>query len=166
MYKRISFLFLLMFLFITGCGKDRELEEYNENITNFTTSITEITTQMDEIDPNSEDATLELMGCLNAMQMQFQILAEMDVPREFAAVESLADEASAYMTEAVTLYNEVFSADEYQEEKFLAAQENYNRAMTRLSYISTLLQGEMPEGDNVTITEEDALDFEPVTDVE
>ena len=46
------------------------------------------------------------------------------------------------------------------------AGQNYDRAMTRLSYISTLLQGELPEGDNIIITEEEVLDFEPITETE
>lgn len=167
--KKIHDFFLLMpllLVLLSGCGNDRELEIYNENMTNFTTSIKKITAQMDEINPESEDAELEMMGCLNAMNTQFQMLAQMDVPKEFASVESLADEASAYMSEAVTLYSEIFSANEYQEENVLAAQENYDRAMKRISYISMLLQGELPEGDNITVTKEEALDFEPVTDVE
>ena len=70
------------------------------------------------------------------------------------------------MTEAVSLYHDVFEAEEYDESTADVAVQNYDRAMTRLSYISTLLQGELPEGDNIIITEEEALDFEPVTEAE
>lgn len=166
LFQILLFLCTLSLLFLSGCGKDAKLEEYRESISTFNTNIYDITTRMDEIDTTAASATEELLGCLDELQVQFVILSEMEVPTEFASIESLADEASAYMTEAVLLFNEVYAAEEFQEEKNTAAQENYDRAMIRLSYISSLLQGELPEGDNIIITEEEALDFEPVTEEE
>ena len=164
MRKRILFLTAMLCLCIAGCGKDQKLEEYNENISAFTLNISDISTRMEEIDTTSDTAASEVLVCLDEMQAQFVILSEMEVPKEFASVESLADEASEYMTEAVTLYHQVFEAEEYSEETASIAHENYNRAMKRLSYISSLLQGELPEDDNIIITEEEMLDFEPVTE--
>lgn len=164
MKKTILLLFTLLIVSLSGCGKDEQLEQYKEDITNFNINISDIATRMDNIDTSSEGALTDLLSCLSEMEYQFALLAEMEVPQAFSSVESLADEASEYMTEAVALYNEVFTAEEYPEEKATAAQENYDRAMMRLSYISSLLQGELPEGDNVIITEEEALDFEPVTE--
>ena len=91
-------------------------------------------------------------------------MAEMDVPKEFISIESLADEASEYMTEAVSVYHQVFEASEFDSATADIAGENYDRAMKRLSYISTLLQGELPDDENIIITEEEVLDFEPVTE--
>ena len=164
MKKRILFLAIMLCLCMTGCGKDQKLEEYNENISTFTLNIADISSRMEEIDTTSDTAASEVLICLDEMQEQFIILAEMEVPKEFASIESLADEASEYMTEAVTLYHQVFESEEYSVETASIAQENYNRAMKRLSYISSLLQGELPEGDDVIITEEEMLDFEPVTE--
>ena len=163
--KKKTFLLFLLFLFIfCGCGKDEQLEQYKKDITNFNSNISAIATRMDQIDTTTETAITDVLDCLREMQFQFSLLAEMEVPEAFASVESLADEASTYMTQAVTLYNEVFTAEEYSEEKTTAASENYSRAMTRLSYISSLLQGELPEGKNIVITKEEMLDFEPVTE--
>ena len=164
MKKTLLILLALFTLCFTGCGKDEQLEQYKEDIANFTTSISDIATRMDNIDTTSEDAVSDVLDCLSEMQYQFSLLAEMEVPEAFASVESLADEASEYMIEAASIYGEVFTAEEYSEEKAAAAAENYNRAMTRLSYISSLLQGELPEGENIIITEEENLDFEPVTE--
>lgn len=164
--KVLLFTALMTAFFLGGCGKDAELEEYKENMTAFTENVTDIKLRMEEIDTSSEDAVSNLLGCLDELQVQFENLAQMEVPQKFASVESLADEASAYMTEAVTLYHDVFEAEEYDEATAGVAVQNYDRAMTRLSYISTLLQGELPEGENIIITEEEALDFEPVTETE
>ncbi len=164
MKKTLLILLVLFTLSLTGCGKDEQLEQYKENITTFTNSISAIATRMDNIDTTSEGAVSDVLDCLSQMQYQFSLLAEMEVPEAFASIESLADEASEYMTEAASLYGEVFTAEEYSEEKAAAASENYNRALTRLSYISSLLQGELPEGENIIITEEENLDFEPVTE--
>lgn len=164
MRKKILFLAIMLCLCMTGCGKDQKLEEYNENISAFTLNIADISSRMEEIDTTSATASSEVLTCLDELQEQFMILAEMEVPKEFASIESLADEASEYMTEAVTLYHQFFESEEYSAETASIAQENYNRAMKRLSYISSLLQDELPEGDDVIITEEEMLDFEPVTE--
>jgi len=164
---RIPFLIaLLSMLCITGCGKNAELEKYNEEMTAFTECISDIKLRMDDIDTNSEDAISDLLECLDELEVQFGALAAIEVPKDFAGIESLADEAGSYMTEAVSLYHEVFESSEYDQATADVAEENYDRAMMRLAYISALLQGELPEGDNIIITEEEVLDFEPVTDIE
>ena len=165
-FKALFLIALSSMLYLSGCGKDAELEKYNEEMTTFTENISDIKLRMDDIDPNSEEAVSDLLECLDELEIQFIALADMEVPKDFASIESLADEASSYMTEAVMIYHEVFEADEYDAVNADVAAQNYDRAMMRLSYISTLLQGELPEGDNIIITEEEALDFEPVTDVE
>ena len=101
MKKRILFLAIMLCLCMTGCGKDQKLEEYNENISTFTLNIADISSRMEEIDTTSDTAASEVLICLDEMQEQFIILAEMEVPKEFASIESLADEASEYMTEAL-----------------------------------------------------------------
>lgn len=163
MKKMRSLLLLLLLFCLCGCKKDEQLEEYKKDITNFNTNISAIAARMDTIDTTAEDAVTNVLNCLSEMEYQFKSLSEMEVPKEFASIESLADEASEYMTQATALYNEVFTAEEYSAEKASAAAEHYNRAMTRLSYISSLLQGKLPEGDNIIITEEEVLDFEPIT---
>lgn len=164
MKKRLFALIALISICITGCSKDQDLEIYNENIRAFTLNIADISTRMEEIDTSSDTAASEVLVCLDEMQEQFLTLAAMDVPKEFASIENLADEASEYMTEAVKLYHEVFESEEYSEETASIAQENYNRALKRLSYISSLLQGKLPEGEDIIITEEERLDFEPITE--
>lgn len=157
---------LLSLLTLTGCGKDAKLEQYKEDITAFTENVSDIKLRMEEIDTSSEDAVADLLICLDELNVQFTLLADMEVPKEFISIESLADEAGSYMTEAVSLYHEVFEAEEFDAASADIAAQYYDRAMLRLSYISTLLQGELPEGDNIIITEEEVLDFEPVTEIE
>lgn len=155
---------LLSALCLSGCGKDAALEEYKENMTTFTENVSDIKIRMEEIDTDSEDANTALLSCLDELQVQFTLLSEMEVPNSFSNIESLADEAAEYMTEAVSLYHEVFEATEYDAATADVAAQNYDRAMKRLSYISSLLQGELPDDENIIITEEEVLDFEPVTE--
>lgn len=159
----LSALLLLSFV-LNGCGTDKNLTEYEKNVTAFIDAVSDIKIRMEEIDVNNEDSVVDILICLDEMQEQFYLLAEMDVPKEFVSIESLADEASEYMTEAVSIYHQVFEADEYDAANADVAAQNYDRAMKRLSYISTLLQGELPDDENVIITEEEVLDFEPVTE--
>ena len=83
---------LSLSLFTCGCGKDAELTKYEEEVTAFIDSVGDIKLQMEEIDINSDSAIVDTLICLDKMQEQFYFLAEMDVPKEFANIESLADE--------------------------------------------------------------------------
>lgn len=163
---RYVLLLAVMCIFMMGCGKDKQLDEYMDNMTSFTSGVSAISLKMEQIDTGSDNAITEVLACLDEMDAQFLILADMEVPKEFSSIESLADEASEYMSEAVALYHEIFSTETAPEDDALlsAAQENYDRAMKRISYISSLLQGELPQDDNVFITEEEVPDFTPVTE--
>lgn len=167
--KKIAIVLLLsLFLsLITGCDKDKKLSAFEENMTTFKDNITGISETMDAIDPQSENAVFELISCLDSMNEEFQFLAEIEVPNKFASIESLADEAATYMSEANALYHQYYDeGTTYDETVKETAEENYSRAMKRITYISELLQGKIPEDADISVTEEDALDFEPVTQEE
>ncbi len=148
---------------LTACGSSKDLDTYQENMTAFITETTAIRDNIDAIDTESGDAGSTLLVELDKLDEEFKKMAEFDVPAEFSANESLADEASTYMTESVKLYHEYFDDPEAGEEICDAAYENYKRAFTRISYISSILQGNIPEGENVTVTEDEQTDFDPVT---
>lgn len=145
----------LVALLLCGCGKNESLEKYYDEMNSFTEDIQKSFNVLNSIDPSSENAVEEMLSVMNSLSDSFQILAEIDVPDEFLANESLADEAASYMKEAAVLYAETYSGDSYNESIAEAAQENYNRAVKRLNYISQILQGEMPEDESVTVITED-----------
>ena len=148
---------------LAACGSNKELDTYQENMTAFITETATIRDNIDAIDTESGDAGSSLLTELDKLDEEFKKMAEFEVPDEFSANESLADEASSYMSESVRLYHEYFEDSEAGEEVCNAAYENYKRAFTRISYISSILQGNLPEGENVTITEDEQTDFDPVT---
>ena len=121
---------------------------------------------MDNIDATSDTAIDELLSCLDNMNEQFLFLAAIEVPSKFSNIESLADVASTYMGESVSLYHEYYESTDYDDSVRQAANENYIRAMKRKDYISILLQGNIPDDTEVMVTEEDGLDFQPVTDID
>ena len=167
-YKTSFFLifFLSLLILLTGCGNDKSLTQFQDNMTQFTDNITEITNTLNAIDPTSETATDDLLLCLDNMNEQFQLLSKMEVPSKFSNVETLADEAATYMSEAVSLYHQYYSSTDFDESVRESAGENYGRAMKRIHYISELLQGNIPDDSEVVVTEEDGVDFEPVTEIQ
>lgn len=163
--KRFAALFLIFTLsccFLCGCREDKELTAFNENMTSFYENITSIGSAMDAIDPSSENAVDSMNSCLENMLKEFQFLASMEIPSQFASVEDLADDALEYMQEAVRLYAEAYEEDYVSDPFIQAAGENYESAMKRVNYIATLLQGEIPEG--ARIIESDGIEFEPYTE--
>ena len=151
-------------LVFTGCGEKEELTVYEENMKNFYAEISEIENAIAEIDESSENAVKTLLINMVEMAACFQTLANMEVPMEFISIEELADDASAYMDEAVRLYSEAYEEDYVSDALVQAATENYESAMKRINYIAVLLQGEIPEG--ATVVEGDGTEFEPYSEEE
>lgn len=151
----ILFVSILLSFSLSGCGQT-SLVDFQNDMDVFLKDITKIDTQMNTIDPNSEDAVKEMLECLDAMNNSFKLLAEIEVPKEFAAIETLADEASEYMNLALQYYNEAFEdSDSYNSAKGDAALQYLQRALVRKEYIAIILQGGTPEGEGVTISYED-----------
>lgn len=156
----LSLLGIVLLFTLSGCGESKELKEYEEKMSLFTEELETSAENLSSIDPNEEGAVETMLLNLDNMNDSFQYLAEIPVPSKFSAVEALADDAANYMSEAVSLYHEAYDGEEFLEGSAKLAKENYNRAMKRISYISALLQGQMPEGDGVTV-EESETDFTP-----
>lgn len=142
-----------LLLAFTGCNNDKELEKYKTQMDNFFLEVETIHNTMNSIDPESETALDELFECLDDLDLLFASMAELEVPSDFSNVEELADEASENMTLAVENYHNAYSNDSYNEYTAGTANEYYARANKRLQYIIDILHGELPEGNDVVITE-------------
>ena len=166
MLKRCACVAVLIInmMLLAGCGENEELTVFEENMKNFYTEVSNIENAIAEIDASSENAVETLVINMEEMAACFQSLAQMEVPMEFISVEELAEDASAYMDEAVRLYSEAYEEDYVSDSLIQAATENYESAMKRVKYIAILLQGEIPEG--ATVVEGDGAEFEPYSEEE
>ena len=151
-------LVLFLLLLLTGCGKkDEALEEYQTNMETFFGHIVEFNDNMNAIDVSQGDYVSQMLEYLDALDAEVAWMAQLEVPDAFSAVESLADEASENMTQAVSFYHMAYENGEYDENVEVAAKEYYDRANLRIQYIITLLHGEVLEGEGLTYTEEDGI---------
>ncbi len=155
-YKMMGFGLFLAF-FLTACGQDEALTAYQEDMNTFFEQAAEYNDRMNAIDRNSDTAVTELLGYLDAFAEDIEWMAGLEVPEQFSAVESLADEADENMKEAVALFHAAYDGESFDEPSEQAALEYYDRTNVRLQYIITILHGEIPEGEGVTYTEENAL---------
>ncbi|MDE6404435.1 MAG: hypothetical protein K2M20_02135 [Lachnospiraceae bacterium] len=155
-YKMILVTLLFAFL-LTACGKNEELAAYQEDMNTFFERAAEYNDKMNAIDRESDTAVIELLGYLDAFAEDIQWMAELTVPDQFSAVESLADEADENMKEAVALFHAAYDGESYDEGSEQAALEYYDRTNIRIQYIIMILHGEIPEGEGVTYTEESPL---------
>lgn len=155
--KMIGFCLFLAFL-LTACGgQDEALTAYQEDMNTFFERTAEYNDSMNAIDLNSDTAVVELLGYLDAFADDIEWMAGLEVPDQFSAVESLADEADENMKEAVALFHAACEGETFDEPSYQAALEYYDRTNVRIQYIITILHGEIPEGEGVTYTEENAL---------
>ena len=148
---------------LCGCGNTEKLEAYYDGMMAFQGNIAIITETLDLIDESKTQAPSLVCDQLDKLTEQFKLMAELEVPKNFSGCEELADDAYNYMQEADRLYKEWAADPDNADEQLVdMAKQNYDRALTRVNYISIILQGKVPEGEGITITEEDATDFKPV----
>lgn len=148
---------LFLILLLTACGQEEDLDTYQEDMNTFFERAAEYNEKMNAIDQNSDTKTIELLGYLDAFADDIEWMAGLEVPSQFSVVESLADEADENMKEAVALFHTAYDGETFDAASEQAAREYYERTNVRLQYIITILHGEIPEGEGVTYTEENAL---------
>ena len=148
---------LLCAWLLTGCKEDESLNEYQDNMEIFFNHLAEFNDGMNEVDVNADDAVSQMLEYLDRVDEEVAWMAGLEVPKEFSAVESLADEASENMSQAVTMFHTAYEGEAFDSAIEEAAREYYNRANIRIQYIITILHGEIPEGEGVTYIEEDKI---------
>ncbi len=166
MNHKYKTLFCVLFtaLFFCACGKNEKLTSYEEQMETFFVNIGEIHEEMNSVDMTDQEAAeTTMLGLLDALKAEFDNLAKLEVPKEFISVETLADEAAENMTQAVALYHQLFENETYDTAIAQAASEYYSRANVRFQYIISILHGEIPEGENVTITMDNEKNEEPAS---
>jgi len=110
MTKKYATLLLSMLLCfcLTACGTDPQIIQFEKDINTFCTDISTIDSAINSIDAASVNAVNTLLSNLNQLDKRFQDFALLDFPKDFDYLESMADEASTYMTEAVSYFHKTY----------------------------------------------------------
>ena len=146
---------ILTVALLTGCGDDGELLEYRKEVEEFYAELEERDQAINAISTDTQAASAELLEELDKVNVAFQEFAALEVPRQYASVESLADEAAELMDEAVSQYHVAFSGETINELDASLAYEKYSRAIHRINLIGDLFQGKDLEGEGITVIYED-----------
>lgn len=160
--KSLNIFFLLSLicaLALTGCGSNPELDNYKANMEQFFENVKVYDQSINAIDPESETSATDLLILLDSMDKSFAQMASLEVPDGFPGVDELADEASDYMTEAVSYFHQAYEAETFDPVLADVAKQNYDRANLRIQYILSILHGDLPEE-----IYSDASDDEDTTD--
>ena len=156
----LSVISLLIFS-LCACSKNEELETYKADMETFFTEVSNCNEAMNRIDPNDDDAPAQLLAYIDKLNESFGVMAALEVPQDFQAVEALADEAYDNMTRAALSYHEAYDG-EFNADAEATASQYYERAFVRVQYIITILHGEIPEGEGVTVTTQEAGQIDPI----
>lgn len=136
---------LICALTLTGCGSNPELDNYKANMEQFFENVKVYDQSINAIDPESETSATDLLILLDSMDKSFAQMASLEVPDGFPGVDELADEASDYMTEAVSYFHQAYEAETFDPVLADVAKQNYDRANLRIQYILSILHGNLPE---------------------
>lgn len=147
----ISVAAILTAIMLTACGEDPMLAQFRKDMDAFCTKISEIDTAINSIDADADNAASELLACLDDLDIVFQAFARLDFPEEFDYLESLADESSVFMTEAVKNYHDAYSNGSYNASIAEYAKQYYIKAYKRVQIIISFLHGEIPNDADLTI---------------
>ena len=148
-------------LCFTACGhtnEEKELADFSSSISSFTASIQDANQQINELDVNDANASQELLSILDGLDEKFKELADLSVPEQYQSIETLADEASENMTNAVSYFHSAYEGEAFDEQDADVAYQYYTRAMVRIEYIGYVLVGEIPENDHVKVQEQELND--------
>lgn len=140
---------------LTGCSDDSELNKYQREVEKFYDELAERNDAINAINSDTQAASSELLDELDKVNIAFKNFADLDVPREYASVESLADEAATLMDEAVTQYHQAFAGETINDFDASMAYEKYCRAIVRINYIGDLFQGKKLEGEGISVIYEE-----------
>lgn len=150
---------------VTGCGKqaDSGLEEYKASMTEFYDKLTYYDKSINGIDPDSENAKNQLLAYLDEMNESYKKMAELKIPEQFDSISEIAVEAADYMQMADEFYHLAYDGVFDEDNEQLAAQ-YYQRANSRVQVMLTVLHGEIPTGEGITVTTEEAGQFATISD--
>ncbi len=168
--KRISTIFGCTLLCaslccVSGCGKqaDSGLEEYKASMTEFYDKLSYYDKSINGIDPDSENAKNQLLAYLDEMNESYKTMAELTIPEQFDSISEIAVEAADYMQMADEFYHLAYDGNFDEDNEQLAAQ-YYQRANSRVQVMLTVLHGEIPTGEGITVTTEEAGQFATISD--
>jgi outer membrane murein-binding lipoprotein Lpp len=138
-------------LMLTGCGStskdEKAVAAFSSSISEFTSYLDSANEQINELDTTQKESCDELLDILDEMEIEFENLANLDVPDKYESVKTLAQGASKNMTQAVSYYHYFFEGDTYDSDDSETAYEYYMRAMLEVECIGYILANEdIPEG--------------------
>ncbi len=153
----------LLCITLSGCGNEtsEELDKYKTGMTEFYDKLAYYNNAINAIDADSDSAKSELLGYLDEMNVAYQNMAAMEVPEEFSGISDIAVEAAEYMQKANEFYHQAYD-NEFDENSEALASQYYQRANSRALVMLQVLHGEVPSGEGVTVTTEDAYQFSTI----
>ncbi len=161
-HKILTTVLMTFILLITcACGKQaengtesEEIKAFRETIDTFNSRIVDIDQAINSIDTMDPSYKSTITGYLTDLNTLFTDFAAVDFPDEFNYLEHLSDEASEYMSKAVTTYSTIFNDSSLDAESISVLREeadtNYANAFKRIKVIMTFLNGEVSQDANVS----------------
>ena len=159
---------LLISVLMTGCGQknNEQLMAYKESMDAFYNKLAYYDSSINGINAEDENAKNQLLQYMDEMNETYQEMAALEIPEEFSGISEIAVEAADYMQMANDAYHQAYDGEFNEDYEQLAGQ-YYGRANSRVQVMLQVLHGEVPSGEGITVTTEEAYQFSTIsTDTE
>ena len=138
-HKGIPVLLVLLILFSFGCTK-KTGNDYAEKATEFYSKLITYDAKINRIDAKDKDACEDLLNILDDMDKEFKDFAAIPVPNDVPDAKEHVDNASKFMSEAVSYYHVALEGEEVDEMALSNAKLSYGNAITEIKNVGVALQ--------------------------
>lgn len=146
MNKKIfsGFLFLFTVFMLTGCGNSekKELQQYNEQMSMYFRELTDCNTRIENINPETEDASEVLLEAIDRMSIICTKINESSVPPRFEAVKEHTSALVSDMEQANDAFHIAFESETFNEDSYNKGMEFYESANRSLQKVLEIFHTE------------------------
>lgn len=152
--KLLSLSLSIPLLLLAGCGKKADYDAYKEEVNKLYDSIAIANVQLNEIEIYSEESKETFFNTIDNLEKAFEDFSKVEAPEEFEACVQLSTNANIYLNKCEEAFH-VALDNEFNEDVFNDAAEEYNEVIKCVNNMGLILQGkEIVIEENETIVDD------------
>lgn len=126
-------------ILLAGCNSKDNFENYKEEVTDLYDSIAIANVKLNGLETYSEESQTVFFETLTDLKQSFKDFSETEAPEEFSECTDWAQNAYESLSVSEQLFHDALD-DEFDQDCFDKAVDNYNNVITYVNYIGLILE--------------------------